>query len=499
MTAPPASPTTPEPPDIATCRARVVDGEVSAVEVARATLAAAGREPWGALLALDGEGALAQAAQLDRRGRAGDPPGLLAGVPLVVKDNLTTRGVVTTAGSRILADWVPPYDAHVVQRLRAEGAVLVAKGNMDELGMGSSTEHSAFGPTRNPWSPEHVPGGSSGGPAAAVAGGLVPGALGTDTGGSVRQPAAYCGITGLRPTYGRISRYGLIAFASSLDQVGPLGRTVADCARLFAAIEGPDPRDATSRAAPPGQPGGADWISVARPERLDGLRVGVLEDWVAAASPPVRGAVEAAGQALADAGAALSPVRLVEDERSLAAYYVIAPAEASSNLARLDGMRFGRRSDDADLEGTFEASRHEGLGPEVRRRILLGTYVLSAGYYDAYYQRAVAARDALRRELAGLFETHDVLLGPTAPGPAFRFGEKLGDPLSMYLTDAFTLPAGLAGLPALSGPAGRSPDGLPLAYQLVGPAFREDVLFRAGAVVEDRLGVLAPPAMERTP
>jgi len=485
-------------------RARLLRRELSAVELARMALDRAEAEQYGAFLYTDREGALAAAAQVDRTLSRGEAPGLLAGIPLGLKDNLTTRGLPTTCGSRMLAGYLPPEDAVCVARARAAGAVAVGKTNLDEFGMGSSTEHSAYGRTHNPWSPDRVPGGSSGGSAAAVAAGVVPIALGTDTGGSVRQPAAYCGVTGLRPTYGRVSRRGLVAFASSLDQVGPLGRTVDDCLWLLAAIEGVDPGDATSRPWPPGARAAEDALADGAgdeppdPPSFAGRRIGLLEGWLAKAEPAVRAGVEATARALADAGAEVDPVSLDADDLAVAAYYVLAPAEASSNLARFDGMRFGHRAAAPDLEGTYEASRAEGFGVEVRRRVVLGTFVLSAGYAEDYYERARRARALLRRELLAALRDHDFLLGPTAPGAAFRLGEKLDDPLSMYLTDVFTLPASLAGLPALSGPAGLDPAGLPVGWQLLGRPFDDVGLLEAGRAVEARLGPPAsPPRRDR--
>lgn len=450
---------------------------------ARAALARAAEPGLGAFLYVDAEGALAAAAASDRRTEAGDAPRILEGVPVALKDNLVTRGVPTTCASRILEGWVPPYDAHVVARLRAAGAVPIGKTNLDEFGMGSSTERSAFGPTANPFHPDRVPGGSSGGSAAAVAAGVVPVALGSDTGGSVRQPAAFCGVFGLRPTWGRVSRRGLVAFASSLDQVGVLAATAGECARGLQAIAGPDPGDATCARQPVD-----DWVGAcAGAADAAGVRVGLLRGWLEGCDAAVRDGVLDVAARLEDAGARVVDVAPVGHEDAVAAYYVVASAEASSNLARFDGLRYGRPA-----EGGVEATRTAGFGPEVVRRILLGTFVLSAGHRDAYYDTAMRARAAIRGSLGACFERVDVLLGPTAPTTAFRFGEKLDDPVRMYLSDVFTLPPSLADLPALSAPAGLDPDGLPLAYQLVAPPFREATLLATAAVVERTVGPLRP-------
>ncbi len=407
--------------------------------------------------------------------------GPLAGVPVVVKDNLCTTDYPTTCGSRMLAGWRSPYDATVIARLREAGAVIAAKGNMDEFAMGSSTEFSAYGPTRNPHDLERVPGGSSGGPAAAVAYGLAPLGLGSDTGGSVRQPAAFCGVFGLKPTYGRLSRYGLVAFGSSLDQVGIFARHAGDVALAYSVLAGPDPYDATTRPGPP--PDVSGWDSGVR-----GLRFGWPANlWREGVEPDVVAGLEEAAARLERAGAARVPLEFLPGEFAVAAYYLVATAEASSNLARFDGVRYGLRAPgSADLAALYTRSRSAGFGPEVRRRILLGTYALSAGYYDAYYLKAQRARTRIRREYAGAFARCDFLLMPAAPTLAFRLGEKTEDPLAMYLSDLFTLGANLAGIPGLTCPVGRSAGvrPLPRAVQLLGPPDAEPALLRAARAIE---------------
>ena len=399
-------------------------------------------------------------------------------MPAAIKDNLCTRGVPTTCGSRILAGHRPLYDATSVARLRAAGAVPVGKTNLDEFAMGSSNENSAYGPVRNPWDPSRVPGGSSGGSAAAVAAGLAPVALGSDTGGSVRQPGAFCGVYALKPTYGRVSRYGLVAYASSLDQVGMLAADPGDLALVYAAVAGPDPRDSTALPGPvPAvEPGaGVKGLRVATARSLLG-RPGV--------EPAVGARTAEAADALARAGAAPSDAELPDPEAAVSAYYLVATAEASSNLARYDGVRYGIRVPGRGLTDMIRRTRTEGFGPEVRRRILLGTFALSAGYYDAYYLRAHRARVRLKRRFAGLFAGADLLLLPTAPTTAFPLGEKSADPVAMYLADVFTVYANLTGLPALNVPFGHDAAGLPVGVQLLAPPGREDLLFRAAGVLE---------------
>lgn len=443
-----------------------------------------------AFLHVDSEGARGQAAALDAREK-NEALGPLAGVPVAVKDNIATAGVPTTAASRMLETYRPPYDATVVERLRDAGAVLVGKTNLDEFSMGSSTENSAFGPTRNPWHPERVPGGSSGGSAAAVAAGLVPLALGSDTGGSIRQPASFCGVYGLLPTYGRVSRYGLIAFASSLDQIGGFSRDLDGLGLLYAAIAGHDPRDSTSASRP---------VEPVDPERPMTGRVGLaasLLNWPGV-EPRVAAAVREAADTLAAGGATVVDIELPEPSTGIAAYYVLATAEASSNLARYDGVRYGFRIAAEGLETMYRATRSAGFGAEVQRRILLGTYALSAGYHDAYYGRAQRVRRWIRGRMERVFDSVDLVLLPTAPTTAFRLGEKTADPLAMYLADAFTVTANLAGIPALNVPAGRDAEGLPVGVQLLAPAWREDRLLSAAGVLDrGRTGPLAWPGGAR--
>ncbi|MBN1885724.1 MAG: Asp-tRNA(Asn)/Glu-tRNA(Gln) amidotransferase subunit GatA [Candidatus Krumholzibacteriota bacterium] len=430
----------------------------------------------GAFLSVLGEHALGEASALERGGYDGRP---LWGVPVAVKDNICTRGLPTTAASRILEGYRPPYDATVVERLRDAGAIIVGKTNLDEFAMGSSTENSAFGPTGNPWNPACAPGGSSGGSAAAVAGEMAAIALGSDTGGSIRQPASFCGVVGLKGTYGRVSRYGLIAFASSLDQIGPFARSVRDCAIAMQAIGGHDPRDATTI------PGGAPDLLSSIEEGFAGLRVGcpaALGDWEMDAC--VRDAARRAFDGMEADGATVEEVVLPDPEVSIACYYVLANAEASSNLARYDGVKYGLRVEGRDLAGMYENTRGEGFGDEVKRRVLLGTYVLSAGYYDAYYAKAQRVKAMMCERYERLFEDLDLIALPTSPTPAFRLGERVDDPIAMYLSDIFTTAANIAGLPAISVPAALSPDGLPLGMQLVAAAGREDLLMRGARAME---------------
>ena len=469
-------------------------GETTPSAVAEAHLARiAALDPrLGAYLTVTRDRALAAAAAADGRWRAGVPRGPLDGAPLALKDVLCTRGVRTTCGSRILEGFVPPYDATVVERLEAAGAVLLGKTNMDEFAMGSSTEHSAFGPTRNPWDLARVPGGSSGGSAAAVAAGLAAGALGTDTGGSVRQPAAFCGVVGLKPTYGRVSRYGLVAFASSLDQVGTFARDVRDTALLLGTIAGHDPRDATSLGAP------VPDYAAALAGGVRGLRLGVPREYLGEGiDPEVAGAVRDAIETLRGLGATTEEVSLPTTDYGIAVYYVLAPAEASSNLARYDGVKYGLRVPGAkDLIAMESRTRAAGFGPEVKRRIMLGTYALSAGYYDAYYGRAQKVRTLVRRDLEAALARVDVLVAPTTPNVAFRLGEK-EDPLAMYLNDVFTVPTSLAGLPAVSLRCGFSAAGLPVGLQLIGRALDEATLLRVAHAYEQATDWLARrPALE---
>jgi aspartyl-tRNA(Asn)/glutamyl-tRNA(Gln) amidotransferase subunit A len=432
-----------------------------------------------AYLTVTGEAALSRAAESDRRFKSGAPLGSLDGVPIGVKDLFCTRGVRTTCGSKILDAFVPPYDATVVTRLLGAGAVILGKLNMDEFAMGSSTENSAYFTTRNPWDLSRVPGGSSGGSAAAVAGDLAAGAFGTDTGGSIRQPAAFCGTVGLKPTYGRVSRYGMIAFASSLDQAGPFAKDVRDAALLLQTIAGHDPKDSTSVATPV-----PDYA--ADLERgVKGLRVGIpAEYFIEGLDAEVEAAVRAAIETLEGLGAKTESVSLPHSEYGLAAYYVIAPAECSSNLARYDGVKYGLRAPGArDLIDMYSRTRGAGFGAEVKRRVMLGTYALSAGYHDAYYGKAQKVRTLVQRDFQKAFERVDVIVAPTTPGAAFTLGER-ADPLSMYLNDVFTIPVNLSGLPGLSVPAGFTKAGLPIGLQVIGKAFDEATILRAAAAYE---------------
>ncbi|TSC72852.1 MAG: aspartyl-tRNA(Asn)/glutamyl-tRNA (Gln) amidotransferase subunit A [Parcubacteria group bacterium Gr01-1014_38] len=406
---------------------------------------------------------------------------LLAGIPCAIKDMICVAGLPATAGSRVLDGFVPPYDATVIERLKDHDAVIVGKTNLDEFAMGSSTEHSAFGPTRNPYDEALVPGGSSGGSAAAVAANLVPYALGTDTGGSIRQPASFCGVVGLKPTYGRVSRYGMIAFASSFDQAGPLTRTVEDAAIVYEAIAGEDPRDGTTL------PGSVPSVRAALEAGVQGLRLGVPEEYFAeeGVDPNVARTVRHALGVLAGLGAEVREVSLPLTGVALAVYYILATAEASTNLARYDGVRFGRRVPGRTLDDVYRRTRGTGFGAEVKRRILLGTFALSAGYADQYYRKAAAVRQAIAREYAQAFETVDILLSPATPEVAFRIGEKLQDPLRMYASDILSVPMNVAGAPALVVPCG-SVDGLPVGLQIIAPLGREDLLFRVGAAYERR-------------
>lgn len=425
--------------------------------------------------------ARAAADAVDAAVAAGDDPGPLAGVPIALKDNLCTRGVPTTCSSRILEGWRPPYDATVVQRVTAAGAVAVGKTNLDEFAMGSSTENSAFGPTRNPRDPSRVPGGSSGGSAAAVAAGFAPLSLGSDTGGSIRQPAALCGTVGVKPTYGAVSRYGLVAFASSLDQIGPFAGSVADAALLLDVIAGPDPLDSTSSPTVPVPVGPVLRDGVA------GLRIGLIDELVDAdgVDPEVRDAVQRAAAALEAAGATVERVSVPSVVYGLSAYYLIAPAEASSNLARYDGVRYGLRVDGDDIASMNARTRDAGFGPEVKRRIMLGTYALSAGYYDAYYGKAQRVRTLITRDFARAYERFDALLSPTSPTVAFEIGAKADDPLAMYLSDICTIPTNLAGHAAASVPFGTGRDGLPVGVQVLVDAVHEPTMFRVMQALEE--------------
>ncbi|WP_428268179.1 Asp-tRNA(Asn)/Glu-tRNA(Gln) amidotransferase subunit GatA [Haliangium sp.] len=440
----------------------------------------------GAYLAVDAEAALARADELDAAHARGDELGPLAGVPIALKDLLVTRGLATTAGSRILVGWIPPYDGTVVARLRAAGAIVLGKLNLDEFAMGSSNESSAFGPCRNPWDRDRVPGGSSGGSAAAVASAQCAAALGTDTGGSIRQPAAFCGVVGLKPTYGRVSRYGVIAFASSLDQVGPMTRTVEDAALVLEVIAGLDPHDATSIDAPVPRYRDATAADAAL-AAVRGRTIGLPAEYFAGgADPDVLAAVEAAAKVYERLGAELVEVSLPHTAYALPTYYLLAPAEASSNLARYDGVRYGLRQarPGQSLADMYRETRGAGFGAEVKRRIMLGTFALRTGYYDAYYLRAQKVRRLIQSDFARAFERVDLLLSPTTPTPAFRLGEKTQDPLAMYRADIFTLGCNLAGLPGMSVPCGFTDAGLPVGMQLLAPALGEQALLGAAAAYE---------------
>ena len=424
------------------------------------------------------------AAAVDERIAAGDDPGPLAGVPVALKDNMCTRGIATTCSSKILEGWEPPYDATVVERLAAAGAVAVGKTNLDEFAMGSSTENSAFGPTRNPLDTGRVPGGSSGGSAAAVAADLAPISLGSDTGGSIRQPAAFCGVVGMKPTYGAVSRYGLIAFGSSLDQIGPFSTSVADSAAVLEVIGGHDPLDSTSIDAP-----AFDLRSVLD-RGVDGMRIGILRELsggpgsVDGIAPDVQACTSAAAEALEAAGARVQDVSVPSATLGLSAYYLVAPAEASSNLSRFDGVRYGLRADAPTTGAMMTATRTAGFGPEVKRRIMLGTYALSAGYYDAFYGKALKVRTLMLAEFAAAYEQVDLLLTPTAPTTAFRLGERTADPMTMCVNDVCTIPSNLTGHPGISVPFGVGDDAMPVGIQLLGPALSEPTLYRAAAVLE---------------
>jgi aspartyl-tRNA(Asn)/glutamyl-tRNA(Gln) amidotransferase subunit A len=460
----------------------IAAGEASAVDVVQAHLdrIAAVDPAVHAFLHVDHDGALAAAVAVDERRRHGESLGPLAGVPLALKDVFTTVDMPTTCGSRILQGWRPPYDATVTRRLRAAGIVLLGKTNMDEFAMGSSTENSAYGPSCNPWDPARVPGGSSGGSAAAVAGGLAPWALGSDTGGSIKQPASLCGLVGLRPTYGTVSRYGIVAFASSLDQVGPITKTVRDCARLYEIIAGRDPCDSTTVELPAP-------VEIPSGENLKGVRIGIpkelneAEGIESGVTEQVQKAIALAEELGAEIGATSLPRSV---DYGLPCYYLIAPAEASSNLARYDGVRYGyRTTSNGDLTTLYERTRWEGFGAEPKRRILIGTYALSAGYFEAYYGQAQKVRTVIAQEHAAAFQDFDLLVSPTSPTVAFRLGDKAENPLAMYLSDLLTIPSNMAGLPGLSIPCGLS-DGLPVGLQLIGPQFSENLLFRAGHALE---------------
>ncbi|MCL7460872.1 Asp-tRNA(Asn)/Glu-tRNA(Gln) amidotransferase subunit GatA [Micromonospora echinofusca] len=476
----------------------VASGETSAVEVTRAHLDRIGAvdDRVNAFLHVDTEGALAAAADVDARRAAGEELGPLAGVPVAVKDVLTTKGVPTTVGSKILEGWRPPYDSTIVQRLRAAGTVMLGKTNMDEFAMGSSTEYSAYGPTHNPWDLSRIPGGSGGGSSAALAAYEAPLAIGSDTGGSIRQPGAVTGTVGAKPTYGGTSRYGLVAFSSSLDTPGPCARNVLDAALLHEVIGGHDPRDSTSIPQPV-----PDVVAAARlgaTGDLTGVKLGIVSEFVGeGAEPGVMAAFRESVDALTKLGAEIVEVSCPHFRYALPAYYLIAPSEASSNLARFDGVRFGLRvGDDGNrsLEEVMSLTREAGFGAEVKRRIMIGTYALSSGYYDAYYGQAQKVRTLITRDFTAAFEQVDALISPTTPFVAFPLGARTADPYQMYLADLFTIPTNLYGGPGISVPCGLS-DGLPVGFQIMAPTMADDRMYRVAAALESAVGTFTPPAL----
>ena len=466
---------------IANLKDSVLRGETTARATVESSINAAERlnDSLNAFLQVDREGALLRAAEIDQSGDKETLP--LAGIPIAIKDNICVRGMQASCGSRILGPYHPPYNATAIERLIKAGAVIIGKTNCDEFAMGSSNENSAFGPVKNPWDVSRVPGGSSGGSAAAVAAGIVPAALGSDTGGSVRQPAALCGVIGFKPTYGRISRYGLVAFGSSLDQIGVFARTARDAAAVVEAIAGRDAHDATTADVPV-----PNYSGETEKDLEKGFRLGVSRALLGEGlDDEVRAAIEKAIDAYRDLGAEIVDIDLPHSKSAIAVYYIIATAEASSNLARYDGVRYGFRAEEAPgLRDMYRKTRDEGFGAEVKRRIMLGTYVLSAGYYDAYYLKAQKVRALLRQDFANAFKRCDLILTPTTPTPAFRFGEKVDDPLAMYLNDIYTVTANLSGVPGISVPCGLSTEGLPIGLQLLGPYWSESTLFRAAHAYE---------------
>jgi aspartyl-tRNA(Asn)/glutamyl-tRNA(Gln) amidotransferase subunit A len=467
--------------NVSKLRQAIAQGDPTAQKTVASAIDAAERlnESLNAFLEIDRQGALKRADDIDKNPAKTDLP--LAGVPIAIKDNICVKGMQTSCGSRILGPYKPPYNATAIDRLIQAGAVIVGKTNCDEFAMGSSNENSAFGPVKNPWNLACVPGGSSGGSAAAVAAGIVPVALGSDTGGSVRQPAAFCGVIGFKPTYGRVSRYGLVAFGSSLDQIGVLARNASDAAAVLQVIAGRDVHDATTADVPV-----PDYIGETEKNLEKGFRVGVSRTLLGEGlDDQVRRSIEDAIAAYRELGAEIIDVELPHARYAIAVYYIIATAEASSNLARFDGVRYGFRAEDAPgLRDMYRRTRDEGFGAEVKRRIMLGTYVLSAGYYDAYYLKAQKVRSLLRDDFAKAFTQCDLILTPTTPTPAFKFGDKVDDPLAMYLNDVYTVTANLAGIPGVSVPCGQSAEGLPIGMQLLGPYWSESTLFRAAHAFE---------------
>jgi aspartyl-tRNA(Asn)/glutamyl-tRNA(Gln) amidotransferase subunit A len=474
-------------------RARIASREVSAVDVCRAALDRIEKlANLNAFITVTTDRALEQAGRIDTLAEKGEPLPPLAGAVIAIKDNMVIRGVRTTAGSRILFNYKPPYTATVIERLETAGAVVVGKTNLDEFAMGSSTENSAYGPVKNPWDTARVPGGSSGGSAVAVSTGMAMAALGSDTGGSIRQPASLSGVVGLKPTYGRVSRYGLIAFGSSLDQIGPLANSIEDAAQVLNVIAGRDSADSTSSNI------GTDDYVAALSGDVRGLRVGVPREYYGeGVDPEVREKTEAAIKKLEEMGAKVVDVSLPHTEYAVPVYYLIATAEASANLARFDGVRYGFRAEEAaTLKEMYSRTREEGFGTEVKRRIMLGTYALSAGYYDAYYGKAQKVRSLIERDFRNAFASCDVIATPTAPTPAFRIGEKANNPLEMYLTDIYTITLNLAGVPGVSLPCGFSSNGLPIGVQLIGRHFDEALLLKAAHNLEQALRVNStPPAL----
>jgi len=471
---------------------RLASGEVKAADVCRAALDRIERlSDLNAFITVTADAAMARAEEIDRTVQQGEQLPPLAGAVIAVKDNMVMRGVRTTAGSRILFNYKPPYTATAVERLQAAGALIIGKTNLDEFAMGSSTENSAYGPVKNPWDPTRVPGGSSGGSAVAVAAGMAMGALGSDTGGSVRQPASLSGVVGLKPTYGRVSRYGLIAFGSSLDQIGPFANCVEDVARILGVIAGRDPNDSTSSDVAVD-----DYVSAITGD-VRGLRVGVPREYYGAGlDAEVKQRVEAAIKKLEEMGAEIIEISLPHTEYAVPVYYLIATAEASSNLARYDGVRYGFRAEGAaTLKEMYSRTRDQGFGAEVKRRIMLGTYALSAGYYDQYYGKAQKVRSLIERDFNNAFARCDVIATPTSPTPAFKLGEKTDDPLEMYLSDIYTITANLAGVPGLSLPCGLSSSGLPIGIQLIGKQFDEARLLRAAHNLEQALGFESTPPL----
>ena len=472
-------------------RTELLEKKRSAEEIAREALkfAEAENPKTNAYLTFAPERALAAARAVDQKIAAGEDPGPLAGVPIAIKDVILTRGLRTTCASRMLETYIPPYDATAVIRIEQAGGVIIGKTNCDEFAMGSSNENSAFGPVKNPVALDRVPGGSSGGSAAVIAQGTAVLSLGSDTGGSIRQPASFCGVTGVTPTYGRVSRYGLTAFASSLDHIGPFSRTVRDSARLLQVMAGRDEMDSTSAVAPV-----PDYVA-ALDGNIRGMKIGIPKEFFEGLASDTGDVIQAAIQTLQKLGCEIREIRLPHTAYAVGCYYIICTAEASSNLARYDGVRFGHRAKDVrDIIDLYEKSRAEGFGKEVQRRILIGTYVLSSGYYDAYYIRAQKLRSLIARDFAEAYQKCDVLLTPATPGPAFAVGAKTADPVAMYLNDVFTVTVNLAGLPAIAVPAGLTTDGLPLGLQIIGKAFDEATVLRAGRAIEVAANFNTKPA-----